>query len=60
MVDVVSRVVDGDGAGAVAALAALPADAHATAEVKFAEGAALQAQGKWRRSARIARPPIWI
>ena len=47
MVDVVTHVVGGDGAAAAAALAAKPADVRASAGARFAEGAALQAEGKY-------------
>ena len=47
MVGVVTHVVGGDGAAAAAALAAKPADVRASAGARFAEGAALEAEGKY-------------
>ena len=64
MADVITRVVDGDGAGASEALAAAPEEVRATAAAKFAEGAALQDQGKWDEALKdaescIEKSPTW-
>ena len=62
MANVVAHVVDGDGAAASAALAAAPEEVRATAAAKFAEGAALQDQGKFDEAlvayrAAVAKDP---
>ena len=53
LVDVAEKVVDGDGDGAAASLAAAPADVQESAAALFAKAAALGEQGKWTEAIEL-------
>ncbi len=59
-VDVAEKVVDGDGDGTAASLAAAPVDIQDSAAAWFTKAAALGEQGNWPEAIAAYRKCVWL